>query len=47
MAAVNPCDFTIARQTFFERRATNYFGSTIIQIGSIFPKVGSINQKIW
>ena len=38
MAAVNPCDFAIARQTFFERRANNFLGSTIITIGSNYQK---------
>ena len=55
MAALNPCDFAVARQTFFERRATNFLGSTTIKIGSNYQKkleastrkVGNIYQKSW
>jgi len=38
MAAVNPCDFVVARQTLFERCATNFLGSSTIKIGSNYWK---------
>ena len=55
MAALNPCDFAVARQTFFERRATNFLGSTTIKKLKQLPekleastrKVGNIYQKSW
>ena len=34
MAAINLVNVLVAKQTFLERLATNYFGSTTIQTGS-------------